>query len=128
MKIKTPLAQEAGKLCRTKRKAGRPHRALRPFGDDALLLQVINRLEFAITGFHNRDIRHALYSDPCSKTLQRKQTAAVSRKLALLRAHGLIRKVPGRHLYHVSPKGRQVITALLTARQASIEELTKLAA
>ena len=128
VKIKTPLAQEAGKICRAKRKAGRPHRALRPFGDDALLLQAVNRLELAITGFHNRDIRNALYSDPGSKTLKRKQTATVSRKLALLRAHGLIRKVPGRHLYHVSPKGRQVITALLTARQASIEELTKLAA
>jgi len=126
--IQTPLSNEASKLCRAKRKQGRRFRALRPLGEDAQLLQAVNRLEYAITGFHNREIRQSLYSEPGSLKLRRKQTAAVSRKLALLRAHGLICKVPGRHLYHVSPKGRRVITALLAAKNASIEELTKLAA
>jgi DNA-binding MarR family transcriptional regulator len=59
---------------------------------------------------------------------RKKHSAAVTRKLALLRAHGLIRRVPKRHLYHVTAKGRRAITALLTAQQASIEELTKMAA
>jgi hypothetical protein len=128
VELKTPLAQEAARICRTKRQAGKRHRALRPLGDDAPLLQAVNRLEYAITGFHNRDIRHLLYRNPGSKMLQRKQTAAVTRKLALLRAHGLIRKVPGRHLYHVTSKGRRIVTALMSASHASVEELTKLAA
>jgi hypothetical protein len=128
VQLKTPLAVEASQICRPKRKQGRRYRALRPFGDDALLLQTVNRLEYAIAGFHNRDIRNALYRPSAGTLERRKQTAAVSRKLALLRAHGLIRRVPSRHLYHVSPKGRRVITALLTARAASIEELTKIAA
>ena len=128
VQLKTPLAQAAGKLCRAKRKQGHRYRALRPLGDDADLLQTVNRLEYAIAGFHNRDIRNALYRPTLCPKLKRKQTAAVTRKLALLRAHGLIRRVPARHLYHVSPKGRRVITALLTARNASIEELTKIAA
>jgi|SRR5215471_7536630 len=126
--LKTPLAQEAAKICRNKRKQGHRYRALRPFGDDALLLQRVNCLDYAIAGFHNRDIRQALYPSTICPKLRRRQTAAVSRKLALLRAHGLIRRVPGRHIYHVSAKGRRLITALLSARNASIEELTKLAA
>ena len=128
VQLKTPLAQEAGKVCRAKRKQGHRYRALRPFGDDALLLQSVNRLEYAIAGFHNQDIRKELYPPTLCPKLKRKQTAAVTRKLALLRAHGLIRRVPGRHLYHVSAKGRRVITALLTARNASVEDLTKMAA
>jgi hypothetical protein len=41
----------------------------------------------------------------------------------LLRAHGLIRKVSHTHRYLVSPKGRTVITALLSARQADTAQL-----
>ena len=129
VELKTPLAQEAGKVCQPKRKQGSRFRALRPFGEDARLLQAVNSLDYAISGFRNQDIRKALHHGPttCPKLL-RKQTAAITRKLALLRAHGLIRKVPRRHLYHVSAKGRRVITALLAARSASIEQLTKMAA
>ncbi len=126
--LKTPLAQEASKICRSKCKQGQRYRALRPFGDDAPLLQRVNSLDYAIAGFHNRDIRQALYAPTACPKLRRKQAAVVSRKLALLRAHGLIRRVPSRHLYHVTAKGRRIITALLCARNASIEELTKLAA
>jgi len=52
----------------------------------------------------------------------------MTRKLRLLRAHGLIRKVSGTHRYVVSEKGRRIITALLAARQADVEQLTALAA
>jgi DNA-binding HxlR family transcriptional regulator len=54
--------------------------------------------------------------------------AAVGRRLRLLRAHGLIAKVSKTHRYVVTEKGRNVITALLAARQASTEKLTALAA
>jgi len=126
--LKTPLAQEASKVCRRKSKAGRRYRPLRPFGDHAGLLQKVNSLDYAIAGFHNRDLRQALHPSSASSKLRRRQAAAVGRKLAMLRAHGLIRRVPGRHLYHVTAKGRRIITALLSARNASIEELTKMAA
>jgi hypothetical protein len=126
--IQTPLAEPARQICRAKRKRGRGYRGLQPFGKDSALLQVVNRMEYTIAGFHNRDLRQALYPCARSKELQRKQAAAISRSLALLRAHGLVAKVAGRHLYHVTPKGRWIITALLTAANASMEELTKIAA
>src|SRR5438132_1495329 len=126
--IRTPLAQEAAQFCKAKRRDGRSYRALQPFGKDAPLLQAVNRLEFATSGFANRDIRQLLDTSEVSSKEQRRQSAAIGRKLSLLRAHGLIRKVRGRNLYHATAKGRRVITALLAARNANVEELTKLAA
>jgi hypothetical protein len=52
----------------------------------------------------------------------------VTRQLRLLRAHGLIHKVPKTHRYVVSESGRQAITALLAARNASVEALARCAA
>jgi len=126
--IRTPLAQEAAQFCKAKRRDGRSYRALQPFGKDAPLLQAVNRLEFATSGCANRDIRQLLDTSEVSSKEQRRQSAAIGRKLSLLRAHGLIRKVRGRNLYHATAKGRRVITALLAARNANVEELTKLAA
>lgn len=50
------------------------------------------------------------------------------KELALLRAHHMIRKIPHTHRYHLTDAGRIAVTALLTARRVSTQELTKLAA
>jgi hypothetical protein len=56
--------------------------------------------EFTINGFRNRDLRGLLFADAgASPNQQRHDAAAVSRKPALLRAHGLIRKDAFRHRY-----------------------------
>ena len=52
----------------------------------------------------------------------------ISRKLHLLRAHWLTRKVPHTHRYHLTKAGRIAVTALIAARNANTQELTKLAA
>jgi hypothetical protein len=57
-----------------------------------------------------------------------RRNGRISRSLALLRARGLFRKVPHSHRYHLTPRGRTVITALLTARQADTPKLTAMAA
>ena len=49
-------------------------------------------------------------------------------KAGLLRAHGLIRKVPGTHRYLLTSAGRTIVTALITARNATTDSLTKRAA
>jgi hypothetical protein len=102
---------------------------LNPLGQaDAELLAIVNRAEFSINGFPNRDVRTRLYHATHDRQRERKQMAAVGRKLRLLRAHGLIAKVSKTHRYTVTEKGRRIITALLAARQASTEKLTALAA
>jgi hypothetical protein len=126
----TSLGELTAGLCRPTRRRGRRMRALNPHAPaDAALLAAIGRGEFTLNGFRNRDLRQLLFTGtPVPKSEQRCRAAAISRKLTLLRAHHLIRKVPHTHRYHLTDAGRIVVTALITARNASTQELTKLAA
>lgn len=127
--VQTPLAKEAAQVCRPVRRHGRRYRALNPLGEaDAQLLTIVNRGEFAINGFRNRDVRARLYDAAEDRRRERQHMTAVGRRLRLLRAHGLIAKVSKTHRYVVTERGRRIITALLAARQASTEKLTALAA
>jgi len=126
----TSLGEVTARLCRPTRRNGRRARALNPHAPaDAALLAAISRGEFCINGLRNRDLRPLLFgAAPVSKSQQRRQAAAVTRKLALLRAHHLIRKVPHTHRYHLTAAGRIAVTALISARNANTQELTKMAA
>ena len=53
----------------------------------------------------------------------KRRSTRVTRLLALLRAHGLIARVPTTHRSQVTDKGRTAITALLAARQDDPESL-----
>jgi hypothetical protein len=113
-------------LCRPVRWNKQRVRGLNPLAaDDAALLAAVARGEFVLNGLRNRDLVKLLYppttEDPKE---QRRRSAAVTRKLRLLRAHGLLHKVPHTHRYQVSPKGRQTIAAVLAAREASVKTLT----
>jgi hypothetical protein len=129
VEIDSPLAQEAAQVCRPVRREKQRHRALNPMGEaDAELMAAVNRGEYAINGFRNRDVRARLYAPTSDKRKEHQRMGAVGRKLRLLRGHGLIAKVPKTHRYVVTDKGRRIITALLAARQASTEKLTAIAA
>jgi hypothetical protein len=121
----SPLAQVISDLCRPTAKNGRRRRALNPLqDDDARLLATVIRGEFLIKGFRNADVRVALFgADPTDPAERRRRASRVSRLLGLLRAHGLINKIPQTHRYLPSAAGRTKIPAILAARQASIEKL-----
>lgn len=125
----TPLGQEAVKVCQAVRRDQRRYRALNPFESaDAQLLAAVNRGEWALKGFRNREIRCVLFGETQDKKKRRSQAAKVSRRLALLHAHGLIAKISHTYRWQVTEKGRRVLTALLAARQADTEKLISLAA
>jgi len=124
-----PLNQLVQGLCGPVRYKGRRWRALNPWSaQDGVLLEAINRGEFVLNGLRNRDLRPLLYPEGASTKEQRRQAARVSRRLALLRAHGILKKVPHSHRYQLTQRGRIIVTALLTARQANIKQLEQLAA
>ena len=126
---KTPLREEALAVCRPLKAKGRRYRALNPFSPgDGQLLEAISRGEFMIQGLRNRDLRALLYPRKGDSQQERRRSARVTRLLALLRAHGLIRKVSGTHRYQVTERGRRIVTALLAARNADVDQLTQLAA
>ena len=128
--VDTTLAEAALHVCRRTKWKGRSARALNPLAEeDATLLQAVNRGEFLVQGFRNRDLRALLFGEPPTDEKQkRSQTAKITRLIRLLRAHGLVHKVPKTHRYIVSPKGTEIIHALLTARNANLQDLENLAA
>ena len=126
----TSVGELTARLCRPAKHGGRRVRALNPHAPvDTALIDAIGHGEFSINGFRNRDLRQLLFTEaPVSKPEQRRQAAVVSRKLALLRAHHLIRKVPPTHRYHLTRAGRIAVTALITVQGVSTQQLMKLAA
>lgn len=124
----TPLGELTARLCRPVRWKKRRVRGLNPLSpDDTALLQAVGRGEFLLNGFRNRDLRERLFGLSDDPARRRRQSAAVTRKLRLLRAHGLIRKVPRTHRYLLSEKGQHCITALLAAQAADTAKLTRAA-
>lgn len=109
---------------------GKRFRALNPARpDDVELLAAINRGEFVVRGFRNRDLRDLLFTPKDTDSRETKRRSAkVTRLIRILRAHGLIAKVQKTHRYLVTPRGRQVIAAVLAARDASVESLVREAA
>jgi hypothetical protein len=123
------LQEVTERLCQPVRWHRQRVRALHPLGAaDAALLTAIQDGAFVVNGLRNRDLRQRLYGDPPRDAkAHRRQSAAVTRQLRLLRAHGLLRKIPKTHRYQVTDHGRLAITAILAARQATIAKLTAVA-
>ena len=69
-------------------------------GEDQLLLEIITRGEFNISGLRNSDIR---------KRLPQKSSSQVSHLLKRLRTHGLIKKIGRTYKYYLTAFGRHVI-------------------
>jgi hypothetical protein len=124
-----PLEQIVNELCRPVTWHDRRVRALRPFeAEDARLLAAVSRAEFAINGFRNRELRELLYPSSNDALQTKRQASKITRQLRMLRAHGLIQKVPKTHRYVLTDDGRKALTALQAAKQANTQQLTKLAA
>lgn len=125
-----PLGELTKAICQPTQLHGKRVRALQPWSPgDAELLAAVTRSEFALTGFRNRDLRAVLFGAASfSPEETRRQSAKITRQLRLLRAHGLILKVPKTHRYQLTKGGRTILAALQAARQASAEQLAKLAA
>jgi hypothetical protein len=121
----TPLGKLLEPLSQPVRDAkGRRYRALNPSaGPDGQLLRAVAHGEFLINGFRNRDLRKLLCPATTEPRVQRQQAAAMTRKLALLRAHGLIVKIHKTHRYRLSAEGQRVTTAVRAAYEADVDRL-----
>jgi hypothetical protein len=120
-----PLAKLIEPLCRPVRRPGQKARPLNPLSaGDAALLAAVARGEFLLNGFRNRDLRPLLYGDqPTDPRTARQRAGAVTRKLRLLKAHGLIHRVNHTHRWMLNVNAHKAITALLAAGQADTAKL-----
>jgi len=127
----TTLGETVTGVCSRSKGVKRGARALNPWGEkDHRLLEFLAQGQWAIQGLRNRDL--ALWLD-CQANERppderRRLSARVSRQLRLLRAHGLIRKVPKTHRYQVTEKGKQVATLVVTASNVPSKTLMEMAA
>ena len=105
-------------------------RGINPFApEDLALLEAVSRGEFAINGLRNRDLQRLLFTNEAATPEEaRRRSGQVTRKLRLLRAHGILAKVAHTHRYQVTEAGRKILTALLTARQTPVSQLLAKAA
>ncbi len=123
------VGELTAKVCERTQWKGRPVRALNLLAaDDLRLLRTVARGEFVLNGFRNRDVRAAVFGPEVDDAAEAKrQSAAVTRQLRLLRAHGVIQKVAKTHRYQVTPKGRELIAAVTTTHAAQPKTLQNLA-
>lgn len=122
------VAELGAPVCRRVLRDGRSWRALNPLADDdAQLLAAVSRGEFAINGFRNRDLQALLYPPTTSPAERRRRSTQITRRLKLLRMHGLISKVSKTHRYILTERGQITISTLLAARAASSKQFSQAA-
>jgi hypothetical protein len=103
---------------------GRRVRALDPLHKDRALLDAVSRGEFTLNGFRNRDLQRIFFGAPADEEREkRRRSAWVSRKLRLLRAHGVIRKVTGTYRYQLTEPGQRAVGAISAALRATVCDL-----
>jgi hypothetical protein len=109
---------------------GKSVRGLRPWQtEDFTLLKAISNAEFAISGFRNRDLHPVLFHSSTSDLREkRRRSAKVGRLLRILRAHHIIRKIPGSYRYTLTPFGRDTTNAILSTQNITLEKLRQAAA
>lgn len=123
------LASVTRPLCEPVKWKKQRIRGLNPLHEpDAQLLEAISKGEFLLHGLRNRDLQAIFHPEPTDDPKEkRRRSSQISRKLRMLRAHGLISKRAGTHRYIVSEKGRRIVTALIAVRQTDINQLPKAA-
>jgi DNA-binding MarR family transcriptional regulator len=129
--VREKLKEVAAGACNKIVRDGRMYRGLNPFGqDDYRLLMFLAKGENAINGFRNHDLREWLYPESQQSLAdeRKKYSSRTTRRIKLLRAHGLVRKVPRANRYVLTDKGQKFSVALMTASTLDIKELTDIAA
>jgi hypothetical protein len=129
--VEQTLHELAADACNPKTREGCRYRALNPWrNDDFKLLTFLAKGELALNGFRNKDLRRWLHPQSNAKNhdQQKKLSALATRRIRLLRAHGLIRKLPKVNRYVLSNKGQHFVTALLTASSLEAKALMEMAA
>jgi hypothetical protein len=97
---------------------GRMRRALQPLGrDDQALFQAALQGEHAVRGFRNGELAQLLFGPkPDDAGERRRQCGRVSRRISLLRAHGLVAKFPRSRRYRVTERGQRFMSTAIQLR------------
>jgi hypothetical protein len=97
---------------------GRRRRGLHVLGrDDQALFQAVLRGEHAVRGFRNGELAERLFGPKPQDPRERRQRCGrMSRRISLLRAHGLVAKIPRSRRYRVTRSGHQFMSTAVQVR------------
>ena len=112
------------RVCEPAAYGDRRRRGLNPLRrDDVRLFEAALRGEHHLRGFTNRDLAANLgYGRPSDPHERRKVSGRVTRLIQLLRAHGLIAKVPRSRRYRVSLRGMAIMVAAVHLREDDLPD------
>jgi hypothetical protein len=97
---------------------GRRYRGLQIWTrDEQALFQAVLRGEHAVRGFRNGELAACLFGARSEDLVERRrQCARVSRRIRLLRAHGLVAKFPRSRRYRVTESGQRFMSTAIHLR------------
>ena len=131
VQVKQRLKEIVAPACNKIRRNRKNYRGLNPWQEqDYQLLSFLAKGENALAGFRNKDLRRWLYpeSEDAGKQQHRRYAGRTTRRIKLLRAHGLVKKVAKENRYMLTAKGQKFACALMCASAVDIKGLTELAA
>ena len=125
MEVPQPVHQILDPVSRRIICQGRAYRALRPVSaEEAKVFAHLLNGAFRLQGFRNADVRQLLVPHAHADAILHRQAAGrASRYLRLLRAHGLIRKIPRTHYYRVTSRGTRIMATALKLRETNMTNL-----
>jgi hypothetical protein len=109
---------------------GRPRRALQPLSpvEQQLCLAAL-RGEHRLQGFRNKDIAQRLYAQGTKDGAERRRRCGrVTRLIHLLRAHGLVAKIPHTRRYRVTTQGELLMSAAIKVKEIAMPKAIREAA
>ena len=126
---KTSLSELINSVSKPLSQNGKRIRSLDVFGKDLELIRVISDPVFDVANITNAELQKKLLGTAWVKGRSGKRLSGrISRHLALLREHGLIKKLPNQRKYALTDKGRKLSTSVNVALASNVEDLLKIAA
>jgi hypothetical protein len=112
------------RVCEKAKLNGKSKRALNPLQiKDISMFAAVMKGEFALQGFRHKDIAKALgVTLPKNSIEKRRASSNISRKIQLLRAHGLVCMIPRSRRYRTTSMGQKIMAAVLYFREELLPE------
>jgi hypothetical protein len=129
--VQEKLKEVVSPACNKVKKKGKSYRGINPWQkEDYQLLTFLAKGENSLSGFRNKELRNWLYPETknLSKPEQKRYSGRTTRRIKLLRIHGLVKKVAKENRYILTAKGQKFAVALMNASAVDIKGLTEMAA
>jgi len=123
------LKQCTESVCQRTRLGKQPIRAMNPWNsEDYRLIEFLAQGQWEINGFRNKDLTAFIFDSSETHRTAKQKSSRSTRLIRMLRAHGLIKKVPRTHRYMLTDKGYSITALIKASSPVQAEQIIALAA